>query len=128
MQAIKRARRRPGEIPAGRAALDCSVRKACPNCGCEDLRRSHRRGWFEVFLSVAGVFPWRCQNCGTRIRRIVLWEPSKLPKDERRLDRPWIVRLRLSAPLQFAGYLAGIALTVAFVVWLVTLGGGGGAP
>lgn len=43
------------------------VERICSNCKGSNLRRSSRQGFLETFVySLAGRFPWRCRNCGTR--------------------------------------------------------------
>ncbi len=38
----------------------------CPRCKRESSRRSRRRGLHEYLLSLVGVYPWRCGDCGRR--------------------------------------------------------------
>lgn len=39
----------------------------CPNCESEAIRRSERRGFVEcVFLRLALVWPYRCDDCDLR--------------------------------------------------------------
>jgi hypothetical protein len=43
------------------------VAQQCPNCGGKEVRRSPRRGFFElVVLSSIGMRPFRCQGCSNR--------------------------------------------------------------
>lgn len=43
------------------------VERVCPDCKRGNLRRSSRHGFLETFVySLAGMYPWRCRNCGTR--------------------------------------------------------------
>ena len=39
---------------------------ACPQCGSKQLRLSHRRGFSQRLLSIAGIFPFRCRQCDHR--------------------------------------------------------------
>ena len=43
----------------------------CPRCGSEDIRRSHRRGALDWFLSRMGRTPYRCRACRKRFFRAV---------------------------------------------------------
>jgi C4-type Zn-finger protein len=38
----------------------------CPICKSRDARRSRRQDATDYLLSVAGVYPWRCQSCHGR--------------------------------------------------------------
>jgi len=39
----------------------------CPKCESMNLAESHRRGWYERWvLTLFGIFPLRCLDCGTR--------------------------------------------------------------
>lgn len=50
-----------------RFILSPSARRACPNCGSANIRRSNARGPFEVLLrSVFQIKPYRCQECDDR--------------------------------------------------------------
>ncbi|MBS1839381.1 MAG: hypothetical protein JSS69_14780 [Acidobacteria bacterium] len=40
----------------------------CPACQASDCRRSRRRGFSDYFYGVAGLIPWRCNQCETRFR------------------------------------------------------------
>ncbi len=40
--------------------------RACPACGSEDTRRSRRRNARDRLFSLAGVFPYVCNNCRNR--------------------------------------------------------------
>lgn len=37
-------------------------RLVCQRCGCDEVRRSHRRAW-EHPLSWVGILPYRCLGC-----------------------------------------------------------------
>ncbi len=41
----------------------------CPKCGGQDLRRTHRQGAWEHFLSVWGYYPFSCRACRHRFLR-----------------------------------------------------------
>jgi hypothetical protein len=41
----------------------------CPTCGSRFVRRSARQGLLERLLSVAYIYPFRCQLCNHRFRR-----------------------------------------------------------
>ncbi len=38
----------------------------CPLCGCEEIRRSHRRNAWETLLLWMGIKPMRCRECYNR--------------------------------------------------------------
>jgi hypothetical protein len=40
--------------------------KECPSCQSENTHRSHRQGALERAASVAGIYPFRCDDCGNR--------------------------------------------------------------
>ncbi|HJL18691.1 MAG TPA: hypothetical protein RMH99_23720 [Sandaracinaceae bacterium LLY-WYZ-13_1] len=42
--------------------------RPCPRCGSVDVRRSRRRPP-DRWLSLIGLFPWRCLRCTRRFRR-----------------------------------------------------------
>jgi hypothetical protein len=41
----------------------------CPGCTSTAVRRSHRRG-IERFFSVLALYPFRCEECGIRFKRL----------------------------------------------------------
>jgi hypothetical protein len=41
-------------------------RLTCPKCGKEPVRRSKRNGFMEQVLSLAYVYPFRCEQCDHR--------------------------------------------------------------
>ena len=56
------------------------VIRCCPHCRSFDVRRSHRRGLFEVLvLPMALLRPARCEDCGQRHYTLVFAEG--LPMD-----------------------------------------------
>ena len=40
--------------------------KDCPSCQSEHTHRSHRQGALERAASLAGIYPYRCDDCGNR--------------------------------------------------------------
>jgi predicted RNA-binding Zn-ribbon protein involved in translation (DUF1610 family) len=46
----------------------------CPGCGSAHIRRSKTRG-IEGWLSLIGIRPYRCFNCGTRFRSAAVPTP-----------------------------------------------------
>jgi len=38
----------------------------CPRCQISNCRRSHRRGFKDYALGIAGLRPWRCRECENR--------------------------------------------------------------
>jgi hypothetical protein len=71
----------------------------CPECERDFVRRAHRRGVIERLLSVAYVYPFRCQLCGHRFKAL-RWGTrySRQPADRREYDR-----LPANFPLTFRG-------------------------
>jgi hypothetical protein len=59
---------------------------ACPNCQSGAIRRSKRRGLVErVFLRVAMVWPYRCEDCDARFWSFRRRQPAALRGDSRDL-------------------------------------------
>jgi hypothetical protein len=53
----------------------CRVIRCCPHCRSYDVRRSHRKGLFEVMvLPLALLRPARCEDCGRRHYTLVFAE------------------------------------------------------
>jgi predicted nucleic acid-binding Zn ribbon protein len=50
----------------------------CTKCQTDSAHRSHRAGLRDRLASLAGYYPYRCRNCGSRFRglRKVAPEPS----------------------------------------------------
>ena len=42
----------------------------CPKCKTNHAARSHRRGPVEYVVSVVGYYPYSCQDCHLRFRRL----------------------------------------------------------
>ena len=42
----------------------------CPYCRSNGVRRSHRKNLGEVVLSFVGVYPFRCDDCYGRFRKL----------------------------------------------------------
>jgi ribosomal protein L37AE/L43A len=51
-------------------SLALLLRYACPSCGGEDVRRAHRRTWFDWALSALGPRPYRCSKCQRRFHAV----------------------------------------------------------
>lgn len=50
---------------------DSGVRiRRCPYCNSNDVRLSHRKNFLESALSFLGVYPFRCENCNRRFRKL----------------------------------------------------------
>lgn len=45
-------------------------RHACPSCGSEDVRRTHRRTLFDWAISSLGPRPYRCADCQRRFHAV----------------------------------------------------------
>jgi DNA-directed RNA polymerase subunit RPC12/RpoP len=71
-----RTRHHPGD------RIDHLLGVSCPKCGAKSGHRTHRRSLFDYFLSLAGVWPYRCERCRSAYR--ALRPLRKLGE-----DRPW---------------------------------------
>jgi hypothetical protein len=71
----------------------------CPRCGKDFVRRSHRQGTVEQFLSLAYVYPFRCQLCTHRFRALQ-WGAryTRQPVDQRQYER-----IPVRIPASFSG-------------------------
>jgi hypothetical protein len=71
----------------------------CPKCGKEFVRRAHREGALERLLSLAYIYPFRCQLCTHRFRTCQ-WgiRYSKQPRDHREY-----ARVETRFPVTFSG-------------------------
>jgi hypothetical protein len=56
----------------------------CPQCDADKIRRSGRAGALERLLSVAYIFPYRCQRCGRRFFAMNWGARYQRPSGERR--------------------------------------------
>jgi hypothetical protein len=45
------------------------IRK-CPYCDSPDIRRAHRKNLIESALSFWGIYPFRCESCNARFRKL----------------------------------------------------------
>jgi hypothetical protein len=50
---------------------------SCPHCGSRSMRRSRRQSWIEYLNMIAGVYPFRCNDCNER-SWIGIWLFSRL--------------------------------------------------
>jgi hypothetical protein len=75
----------------------------CPRCQGQNVRRSARSGALERLLSVAFVYPFRCQRCAHRFHT-QHWRRYPHPKGERRDYERVMIRLpgRLTAGAESA--------------------------
>jgi hypothetical protein len=48
----------------------------CPKCGSQQVRRSRRRG-VERLLSLARIYPFRCEHCCERFLTVRRWNRCK---------------------------------------------------
>jgi hypothetical protein len=98
--------------PSTRAEL------ACPKCGSQRLRRSHRQGLLERFTSVFGYFPQRCHECLTR--SYFKTAPALLPMGRRPPKRhAERIRARLRTRreiLLWGGGIIGFLLLLRFLI------------
>ena len=71
----------------------------CPQCGKDFVRRSHRQGKIEQFLSLVYVYPFRCQLCTHRFRSLQ-WGTryTRQSVDQRQYDR-----IPVRIPVSFSG-------------------------
>jgi hypothetical protein len=53
----------------GKLASHLRIRK-CPHCHSYAVRRSHRKNLVESALSFWGIYPFRCENCNARFRKL----------------------------------------------------------
>ena len=84
------------------------------------MRRSHRRGLLEHLLSLASVYPLRCQACGHRFKAL----PSRGRAVPPGLDRRQYDRLVTHVPIIFAASgNSGESRTGGGVVRDISLGG-----
>jgi hypothetical protein len=77
----------------------------CPRCGQQAARRSARAGAWEHALSLLFVYPFRCQLCATRFRRVHSRRAPRRTHDRREYDR-----LMVRVPVTLggaAGHAAG---------------------
>src|SRR5205809_2562245 len=76
----------------------------CPRCGSQSVRRSSRVGAFERLISVLYVYPFRCQRCTFRFRRLNWGHRYPNSKGDRRDYERVVVRLpaRLTAGAESA--------------------------
>ena len=44
--------------------------KKCPYCHSSDVRLSHRKNLVEFALSFLGIYPFRCESCNGRFRKL----------------------------------------------------------
>ena len=60
------------------------VIRSCPHCRSFDVRRSHRRGLFEVFvLPLSMMRPFRCEDCGKRHYNLFFTEALSVEKPQK---------------------------------------------
>ena len=76
----------------------------CPRCGSQSVRRSSRVGAFERLISVVYIYPFRCQRCTFRFRRLNWGHRYPNSKGDRRDYERVVVRLpaRLTAGAESA--------------------------
>ena len=59
--------------------LHFSVKKACPRCGGNWVRRSHRKGAIEkIVCALVSLNPFRCEDCGHRYFRFRSTHPTEV--------------------------------------------------
>ena len=49
----------------------------CPECGCRDLKLSHRKGFGEIMRGLIGFAPVRCPDCKSRFE-VTMWSKRLL--------------------------------------------------
>ena len=80
----------------------------CPKCGKDFVRRTLRAGAYEYLLSVAYVYPYRCQLCANRFLRLELGKRY----NESQVDKRQYERVETKFPATFVGDKASGAGTV----------------
>ena len=70
---------------------------ACPRCGSGLVGRTHRQGLYERLMSVAYIYPFRCQTCHRRFRRF-RWRERYVRVH---LDRRGLERVPCRIPVTF---------------------------
>jgi hypothetical protein len=59
--------------------------RCCPSCKSFDVRRSHRRGWFEILvLPLILLRPFRCEDCTKRHYNLMFTRALHEPEDAAR--------------------------------------------
>lgn len=71
----------------------------CPQCGRDFVRRCHREGALEQLLSIAYIYPFRCQLCTHRFRAME-WGKRY---NKRRIDKRQYERIATRFPVTFSG-------------------------
>jgi predicted Zn-ribbon and HTH transcriptional regulator len=49
---------------------DGGARRVCPKCQSTRISRSRRRGLVEWLVRIIRLYPFRCDHCGHRFRRV----------------------------------------------------------
>jgi len=97
-----------------------SLRVRCPRCGKSFVRRSQRQGLKERLLSLAYLYPFRCQVCANRFRAFQF----RARYVKRTVDRRQYARLSTWIPTTFAENITpGEQRVGAGVVTDISLGG-----
>ena len=58
------------------------MKRRCPHCGLDTVRRIRRKGRLDFLLTMMGVWPFRCQHCAYRFRRLT--PAARFTKTDRR--------------------------------------------
>ncbi|HYM37187.1 MAG TPA: PilZ domain-containing protein [Nitrospiraceae bacterium] len=80
----------------------------CPKCGKDFVRRALREGAGEYLLSTVYFYPYRCQLCAHRFRRLELGKRY----NESTVDKRQYERIETKFPITFVGDKASGAGTV----------------
>lgn len=104
----------------------------CPKCNEDRLHRSHRRGLWEHLLSWFMKYPYRCQNCGTRIilRPDEMESPNSSSRSsvEMEIKKTWAKAEWKRRRTQMAVYASGLLFFAIFLYFILQehMGGQGG--
>jgi hypothetical protein len=91
---------RRGSVGATDGGVNSMTTLRCPRCGGTDVRRARRHGALERLLSALYIYPFRCQHCQRRFRRLEWGVRYRIGLD-RRIDER--LRVRGRADLRWEG-------------------------
>ena len=97
----------------------------CPKCKKDSAHRSHRRGFVEYVVGVAGFYPYRCQDCQLRFlhfRYASIAQAATGVEREIRATRGAIKAKRKRRELLL--YAAAVVLFLAFLYYITRERGG----
>jgi hypothetical protein len=91
---------RRGNVGATDGGVNSMTTLRCPRCGGTEVRRARRHGALERLLSALYIYPFRCQHCQRRFRRLEWGVRYRIGLD-RRIDER--LRVRGRADLRWEG-------------------------